>query len=147
MIDKRMNIDRQWPEVIERKTALERLLELIPEENARPIWEELIAPLYERLRIVQQWPGGRCRTCGALHPMAKKPSQPTSVLKHLMHCSKYIGPLKHEAVRSDLVPLTGEERAHCSCGAAYLYWSNKGARIRGKCPDRDIDWRGPRPLL
>jgi hypothetical protein len=147
MIDKRMDIDRQWPELVERKSALERLLELVPEKDARPIWEELIAPLYERLRLAQQWPGGKCRTCGAMHPKAKRPSQPTWAVKHQTYCSKYIGPLKHQAVRSDSAPITGEPRAHCACGQMYRYWADQDAKVKAKCPDHDIDWRGPRPLL
>lgn len=147
MIDRRMDIDRQWPELVERKTALERLEEIVPGLGGQAVWNELIAPLYERLRLVQQWPGGKCRACGAVHPKAKRPSQPVAVVKHRMSCSKYIGPLKHQAVRSDTVPITGEDRSHCACGRYYLYWADKDARVKAKCPEHDIDWRGPRPLL
>lgn len=143
MIDQRLDVDRVWPVVLERKSALERLQELLPqEEDTEAVWRELIGPLYDRLRIVQQWPGGKCRTCGATHPMALRPTQPKSATAHKMWCSKYTGPLEHTVIRSDSVPLTGEPRSHCSCGQSYLYWKDEDAKVRAMCPERTEAWRG-----
>jgi hypothetical protein len=141
-----MDIDRHWPEVLERKRALERLEEISSGLDGQAIWNELIAPLYERLRVNQQWPQGRCRSCQAVHPMAKSPSQSDRVLKHQMRCSKYIGPLEHTPAATDTAPLTGEPRVHCSCGERYPYWADDNATIKNHCPSRKSEWRGPQFL-
>lgn len=138
-----MNIDRNWPTVRKRLEALERLQELIPGELVEPVWKELLAPMYDRLRVTQQWPRGQCFSCRAVHPLALRPSQPRKLLLHQMGCPKYVGPLEHKPLHRNEMML-GNIRVECTCGQHYAERDDNG--VRQSCPDKDLDWRGPRRL-
>jgi hypothetical protein len=136
-----MDIDKGWPTVLKRQEALGLLQDLVPEELAEQVWKALLAPMYDRLRITQQWPRGKCVHCGAVHPLALRPSQPRRELFHTMKCPKYTGPLEHRPAQR-MSMMLGHINVLCTCGQRYAERNDDD--VKQNCPNRALDWRGAR---
>lgn len=132
-----LDIDRHVPLPMARGHALDRLAELLPPSAAvTAVWDEIIAPLYDARRFTAEWPRGRCRHCSVPHP-----GHPSGGRPHAMRCPKYVGLLKHRREATHDGPTATS--AVCACGTLYAAYDGEGRPAL--CPDKDTDWRGPRP--
>jgi hypothetical protein len=132
-----LDIDQLVPLPMARGHALDRLAELLPPSAAvTAVWDEIIGPLYDARRFTAHWPRGRCRHCHVPHPGHPRGGRP-----HVMRCPKYVGALKHH--RESTLDGPAFTSAMCTCGVLYLAEDGEGRP--NLCPDRDIEWRGPRP--
>ena len=135
-----LDTNLHMPKVLGREEAAERLLALLPAELVDQVWDELIAPLYDARQMSIHWTRGQCRRCSAPHPDSHY-AKTRHRLGHAMHCPLYVGPLEHRVVRGHQA-LMGWHN-DCSCGRSYPCEAWAVPPVR--CPDADVDWRGPRP--
>lgn len=140
--------DRQWPVAPDRQSARRAMDHFIAtrklsQEQAQFIWDKFLAPLYDIRQARADWPRQLCRVCQAKHPAHPRYDSAVSRREHRMLCPKYTGPLEHRGVRSSW-NILGDLRIECLCGKSYAETDHEG--ISQECPDRHIDWRGPRPV-
>ena len=143
MLNDPLDVDRFWPIVAGRDEALDVLQSLLSDRDAELVWNRVVQPLYDLMKARHLYPDGRCR-CGALHP-AKTFGENDRAGQHRMWCERYVGPIHHTLVRSGEGVLGNT--SVCSCGQRYSSWVDNGEEypVPGKCPDRLVEWRGPRP--
>lgn len=135
-----LDIDHHVPRPLSREEAAIHLAEHVPSDVVNLVWDEIIAPLYDSRRFASEWPRGRCRECNTKHPGHPLARSGPSATRHQMHCSKYTGPLTHQKTASHHTGLGID--AQCTCGQHYPAYDRLGHP--NTCPDKDIDWRGPR---
>jgi hypothetical protein len=134
-----VDTDRVIPVVLGYETAWERLLDLLGDDLAHQVWTEVVSPVYDRVAFTRDWSRGQCRRCGVQHPEWWAALYTTKKWpNHRTYCPKYVGPLEHLVVKEDHT-IIGTPRNLCSCGKSWLPEQDWG------CPDKDVDWRGPRP--
>jgi hypothetical protein len=135
-----LDTDRHLPAVLSREQAVERLLELLPADDADRVWDEIIGALYDARVLHLGWRGGICIRCSVPHP--ENPRRLSATWPgHRPACPKYVGPLEHRIVSGHQGPVGW--RVACSCGQTWLEYDDDGNK-RG-CPNAALDWRGPRP--
>lgn len=140
-----LDTDFEFPAVIAREDAAQRLLELLSAELADAVWDELVGPLYDVRALNIDWRYGKCRLCSVQHPglwPSYRGLDGRPWPGHRMYCGKYAGPLTHQVAGGNHGFLGW--RPQCACGQSWLEDPGDGTR-QETCPDAAVDWRGPRP--